>query len=191
MQTLLSVASSPSVLLLPSHVLPWAPTKQDPDSKMFRITINRKTLCSFILFTQLPWILLCLNLLSLPHSVGWGEKNGLFSFLCLLLLLFKILYGLLTEWHNNIKTTSLKKSTKNVLKHHRCGFNTSSAPSKRHHVLALKWSNKFTSYVFMRGFTGNESTCTKQNVSLSIYKYLPATWIQNNVSHIAMQFVLH
>lgn len=105
MQTLSSVLSSPSVLLLPSHVLPWAPTKQDPDSKMFRITVNRKTLCSFILFTQLPWILLCLNLLSLPHSVGWGEKNELFSFLCLLLLLFKILYGLLTEWHNNIKTT--------------------------------------------------------------------------------------
>lgn len=49
------------------------------DSKMLRIIINRKTVCSFILFTQLPWILLCLNPLSLPLSVGWREKNGLFS----------------------------------------------------------------------------------------------------------------
>lgn len=49
------------------------------DSKMLRVTINRKTVCSFILFTQLPWILLCLNPLSLPLSVGWREKNGLFS----------------------------------------------------------------------------------------------------------------
>lgn len=112
MQTLHSVVSSSSVLLLPSHILPWAPAKQAPDSKMFGITINRKTLCSFILFTQLPWILLCLNPLSLPLSVGWGEKNRLFSFLCLLLLLFKILYGLLTEWHNNIKTTLEKKLQK-------------------------------------------------------------------------------
>lgn len=49
------------------------------DSKMLRITVNRKTVCSFILFTQLPWILLCLNPLSLPLSVGRREKNGLFS----------------------------------------------------------------------------------------------------------------
>lgn len=49
------------------------------DSKMLRIIINRKTVCSSILFTQLPWILLCLNPLSLPFSVGWREKNGLFS----------------------------------------------------------------------------------------------------------------
>lgn len=68
-------ACSPSQALL----LPMACPGLLLHSKMLRIIINRKTVCSFILFTQLPWILLCLNPLSLPLSVGWREKNGLSS----------------------------------------------------------------------------------------------------------------
>jgi len=50
------------------------------DSKMLRIIINRKIVCSFILFTQLPQILLCLNLLYFLSQWVGERRMGFLAF---------------------------------------------------------------------------------------------------------------